>query len=113
MPTPTEHKTVQARILKYTGNSDWSIISREEAEQRPWFDPNAAPKDPAKYHSIILDDLLDTKVRKFIPHYAEAEDAFLDQFQHFHTHTNRIPMLVSECKNANWDETITLQLEFL
>ena len=24
-----------------------------------------------------------------------------------------IPMLVSECKNANWDETITLQLEFL
>ena len=88
-------------------------MSFEESEQRLWFDPNASPKDRAKYHSIFFDDLLDNKVRKFIPRYAETEDAFLDQFQHFHTHTDRIPMLVSECKNANWDETITLQLEFL
>ena len=78
MFTLSEHKTVQARILEYTGNSDWSIVSREEAEQRPWFDPNASPKDRSKYHSIFFDDLLDTKVRKFIPRYAETEDAFLD-----------------------------------
>ena len=113
MPTPSEHKTVQARILEYIGNSDWSIVSHEESEQRRWFDPNASPKDRAKYHSIFFDDLLDTKVRKFIPRYAETEDAFLDQFHHFHTHTSRIPALASEYKITNRDETITLQLEFL
>ena len=33
MPIPTENKTVQSRMLEYTGNSDWSIVSREGTEQ--------------------------------------------------------------------------------
>lgn len=44
MPTPGEHKTVQARILAYAeairlrhgfgGQVGWTIVSREEAERR-------------------------------------------------------------------------------
>ena len=29
MPTPTEHKTVQVRILKYTEDIGWTAVSRE------------------------------------------------------------------------------------
>ena len=88
------------------------LASREETEQQSRYEL-VTQKNRINGCSLFLDNLLDIKVREFNPQYAETEDAFLDQFQQFHTHTNRIPMLVSECKNANWDETITLQLEFL
>ncbi len=29
-----EHKTIQARILKYAQEVDWTFVSREEAERR-------------------------------------------------------------------------------
>ena len=31
---PSEHKTVQARILAYTQEVEWTLVSREEAEKR-------------------------------------------------------------------------------
>jgi type I restriction enzyme R subunit len=34
MPTPSEHKTVQARILAYAQASGWFFVSREVANQR-------------------------------------------------------------------------------
>lgn len=34
MPAPTEHKTVQDRILSYAQEIGWSFVSREEAEVR-------------------------------------------------------------------------------
>ena len=34
MPTPGEHKTVQARILEYAEAIGWTRVSREEAERR-------------------------------------------------------------------------------
>jgi type I restriction enzyme R subunit len=34
MPTPGEHKTVQARVLAYAEAIGWTIVSREEAERR-------------------------------------------------------------------------------
>ena len=34
MPTPTEHKTVQARVLAYAQEIGWSFVFREEAERR-------------------------------------------------------------------------------
>jgi hypothetical protein len=37
---PTEHKTVQARILKYAVAIGWTLVSREEAERRRGFDPD-------------------------------------------------------------------------
>ena len=82
---PGEHKTVQARILAYAEAIGWTIVSREEAEQRRGFDPNMPPADRAKNRSLFFDDLLYTKVREFNPRYAEAEGALLGQFRHLHT----------------------------
>lgn len=33
MPTPGEHKTVQARLLAYAEAIGWTFVSREEAEE--------------------------------------------------------------------------------
>jgi type I restriction enzyme, R subunit len=73
MPTPGEHKTVQARILAYAEAIGWTIVSREEAEQRRGFDPEVPPADRARNRSLFFDDLLDTKVREFNPRYAEEK----------------------------------------
>ena len=85
MPTPGEHKTVQARILGYAKAIGWTFVSREEAEQRRGFDPEVPPADRAKNRSLFFDDVLDAKVREFNPCYAEAEGALLGQFRHLHT----------------------------
>ena len=58
---PGEHKTVQARILEYAETIGWTVVSREEAEQRRGFDPEVPPADWAKNRSIFFDDLLDAK----------------------------------------------------
>lgn len=85
MPTPGEHKTVQARILGYAEAIGWTFVSREEAEQRRGFDPEVSPAERAKGRSLFFDDLLDGKVREFNPRYAEAEGALLGQFRHLHS----------------------------
>ncbi len=85
MPTPGEHKTVQARILAYAEAIGWTVVSREEAERRRGFDPEQPPADRARNRSLFFDDLLDSKVREFNPRYAEAEGALLGQFRHLHT----------------------------
>ncbi len=76
MPTPSEHKTVQARILKYAAAIGWTFVPREEAEQRRGGTP-----DPV---SLFFDDLFDAKMREFNPRYAEAQGLLLGQFRHFH-----------------------------
>ena len=43
MPTPTEHKTVQARILRYAQEIGWTYVPRAEAERRRGFDPHPNP----------------------------------------------------------------------
>ena len=83
MPKPGEHKTVQARILEYAEDIDWTFVPRNEAEKRRGFDPEAPPKDRAKGRTLFFDNLLGTKVRKFNPRYAEAEGALLGKFRHF------------------------------
>ena len=85
MPTPGEHKTVQARILGYAAVIGWTFVPREESEQRRGFDPGVPPADRAKNRSLFFDDLLDAKLREFNPRYAEAEGALLGQFRHLHT----------------------------
>lgn len=106
MPTPGEHKTVQARILAYAQEIGWTYVSREEAERRRGYQPqmpqmgtdseapenhlrksakSAVPKfSDGKGLSLFFDDLLDAKVREFNPRYAEAEGALLGQFRHLH-----------------------------
>ena len=85
MSKPSEHKTVQARILAYAEAIGWTIVSREEAERRRGFDPEVPTADRARNRSLFFDDLLDAKVREFNPRYAEAEGALLGQFRHLHT----------------------------
>jgi type I restriction enzyme R subunit len=73
MPRPSEHKTVQARILAYAEAIGWTIASHEEAEQRRGVDPEVPPVDRARNRSLFFDDLHDAKVREFNPRYAEVE----------------------------------------
>ncbi len=95
MSKPSEHKTVQARILAYAEAIGWTIVSREEAEERRAGFPTRrgeaqggqeCPPSVARAPlSLFFDDLLDAKVREFNPRYAEAEGALLGKFRHLHT----------------------------
>ncbi len=40
MPVPGEHKTVQARILKYAQEIGWTYVPCAEAKARRGFDPD-------------------------------------------------------------------------
>lgn len=84
MPTPSEHKTVQVRILDYAKAIGWTIVPREEAERRRGFDPEALPTDCARNRSLFFDDLLYAKVREFNPRYSDAEGALLGAFRLIH-----------------------------
>ncbi len=83
MSTPTEHKTVQIRILEYTEVICWTIVYREEAEQWRGFDPEAPPTEHAKGRSLYFDNVLNAKVREFNPRYAEG--ALNGQSSQIHT----------------------------
>jgi type I restriction enzyme R subunit len=80
MPTPGEHKTVQARILPYAeaihlcqgygGQVSWTMVPQEAAERRREFDTEVLPADRVRNRSLFFDNLLDAKVREFNPRYA-------------------------------------------
>jgi type I restriction enzyme R subunit len=91
MSQPGEHKTVQARILAYAQEIGWSMVSREDAEQRRGMDPKAPPAQRAQGCSLFFDELLDRQVRKFNPRYTEALETLLGRFRRFRTdiHGNR------------------------
>jgi type I restriction enzyme R subunit len=85
MPAPTEHKTVQARILKYAQEIGWTYVPRAEAEARRSFDPDGAtPEERARKASLFFGDLLHAQVRAFNPKYKDAEGALVGEFQRFH-----------------------------
>src|SRR5947207_11404374 len=80
MPVPGEHKTVQARILKYAQDIGWKFVPRVEAEGRRGFDPDVvAPEDRARTASLFFGDLLHKQVRAFNPKYKEAEGALVGE----------------------------------
>ena len=69
MPTPAEHKTVQARILAYAQEIGWTYVPRAEAEQRRGFDHSqSTPAEQAAAASPYFDDLLDAQVRLRVVH---------------------------------------------
>ena len=109
MFTPGEHKTVQAQTLEYAKAIGWTIVTREEAEQRRGFAP-VPLEDRAKGRSLFFNNSLDAKVWEFNPCYAETEGALPGQFRHLHTDIYGMPALVIECKNANRDEAIALSM---
>ena len=69
MPTPSEHKTVQARILKYAEAIGWTIVPREKAELRRGFDLEVPPNYRAKGCTLFFAELWDAKVRGFNARY--------------------------------------------
>jgi type I restriction enzyme R subunit len=85
MPVPGEHKTVQARILKYAQDIGWTFVPRAEAETRRRFDPDGAmPEDRARTASLYFGDLLHAQACAFNPKYKEAEGALIGEFQRLH-----------------------------
>lgn len=77
-PKPTEHKSVQARILKYAQEIGWRYVSQSEAEQRRGFDPSgASPREKAKNASRFFTDTLFEKVKDFNPKFKDSKEELL------------------------------------
>ena len=85
MPTPTEHRTVQARILAYAQELGWVYVPRAEAERRRGFDAAAHRNEQARNASLFFDAVLDAQVRCFNPRYTEAPGALPAQLRLLHT----------------------------
>ena len=82
MPTPTENKTVQSRILAYAQEIGWTFVPRSEAERRRGFDAETVtPQEQARRASLYFGDLLHAQVRGFNPEYKEAEGALVGNWQ--------------------------------
>ena len=109
MPIPNEYKTVQARILAYTQEIGWTLVSRAEAERRRGFDADASTaQERARRASLYFGALtccprpsgslwlsicrsgglrpaalrlLHGQLRAFNPLYQEAEGAGIGQWQ--------------------------------
>ena len=80
MPKPTEHKSVQARILKYAREIGWTFVSQSESETRRSFDHSAtSPHEKAKNASRFFLDLLFEKVKEFNPKYTNTKEELLRQ----------------------------------
>ena len=78
MPKPSEHKTVQARILAYAQECGWTFVPRGEAERRRDFATAAStPEGRARTATPYFGDLLEAKVREFNPKYPEAAGALV------------------------------------
>lgn len=118
MPKPTEHKTVQSRLLHYAQEIGWTFVPQAEAERRRHFDPDAAtPKEAARRASLFFDDLLYSKVREFNPKYKEAEGALVGDFRRLHSdiYGNRefLAYLRNQGKFPSHDEARELDLTLI
>lgn len=80
MSKPGEHKTVQAKILKYAQDIGWTFVPRAEAEQKRGFDSSAGtPQEKARNASLFFDDLLYQKVKDFNSFYTDSQGALIGQ----------------------------------
>lgn len=78
MSKPTEHKSVQARILKYANDIGWLVVSQSEAESRRGFDTSAAsPREKAKNASRFFTETLFEKVKQFNPKFKDSKEDLL------------------------------------
>lgn len=105
MPRPSEHKTVQARILDYAQEIGWTYVRRGEAEKRREFDHSkATPAEQAAEASPYFDDLLDAQLRKLNPKCAVGPDALVGDLRRLHA-----DIAGSRCDNER--PQVTLQSE--
>ncbi len=86
MPAPTEHKTVQARILKYAQEIGWTFVIRSEAEKRRGFNYDVANvQERCRRASLYFEDLLYSKVKEFNPDYRETAVTLIRRFNNLKT----------------------------
>jgi type I restriction enzyme R subunit len=81
MTKPTEHKTVQNKILKYAKEIGWDVVSRSRAETLRGFDDEGSIRSRAKDASLFFDDLLFQKVREFNPDYKKSQQELISQLK--------------------------------
>lgn len=78
MPGPTEHKSVQERILKYASDIGWSAVSQGEAEARRGFDETGiSPREKAKNASCFFTDTLFEKAQEFNSKFKDSKEELL------------------------------------
>jgi type I restriction enzyme, R subunit len=95
MSKPSEHKTVQARILAYAQEIGRTFVPREEAERRRAMNHKERREHKEDLDSeslsslcslrLFFEDPLHAQVLEFNPRYAEAEGALSGKFRHLHT----------------------------
>ncbi|HQU71402.1 MAG TPA: HsdR family type I site-specific deoxyribonuclease [Calditrichia bacterium] len=81
---PSEHKTVQARILAYAEAIGWAVVSREQAEKWRGFNLDLPPAERPRQASLFFEELLALKVREFNPQYPDAPGALPGRWRHLH-----------------------------
>ncbi len=84
MPTPSEHFTVQARILAYAQEVGWTFVPREEAERRRGFQSDAKGSERARNASLFFEEILDRQVRRFNPLYKETPGVLPSRLARLH-----------------------------
>jgi len=78
---PTEHHSVQARIIKYAAEIGWTFVPQKEAEKRRGFGTEGTTQQRAMNASLYLLDTLKDKLREFNPNLNEQNIAdILRQF---------------------------------
>jgi len=86
MKCPTEHKTVQSRILKYAEEIGWSYVDRRTAEDRRGFNSDSSDiQERCRTASLYFEDTLYARVREFNPRYQETEGALVSLFSKLKT----------------------------
>lgn len=82
MPSPSENKTVQSRILQYAQDIGWTFVSRSDAEKRRSFSASDDIQDRSRTSSPYFEDTLYSKVKEFNPRYSETKGALVSLFKH-------------------------------
>jgi len=81
MSKPTEHKSVQARILKYADEIGWEFITRAEAEDKRGFNTDQKEiRDRARNASLYFENELYDKLTDFNPKYTEEPGKLVEKF---------------------------------
>ena len=81
MSTPSEHKSVQSRILKYAEEIGWEFIPRNEAETKRGFSEEFHNiQDKVKNANLYFSDILYQKVKEFNPLFSETKVELIHKF---------------------------------
>jgi type I restriction enzyme, R subunit len=82
MAKPSEHKSVQARILEYAQQVGWQLVTQQQAEKLRGFDTDGAThRDKALKASLYFDGVLFEKLKQFNPKYQGTSVEFISKLK--------------------------------